>query len=252
MMTQMGLDKCPPFISSQMQPNAASLPASEGRGRRLAITISRQTGCGAHIVGERVAQHLHLRFPDETRPWAVFDRNLVEKVLDDHNLPRRLERFMPEDKMSEFTDVLEELLGTHPPYWTLIRHTSETILRLADRGNVIIIGRAANVITRGLNYAFHVRLVGSLEKRLAHVQQVTGLDGNAALDYIRKEDRGRQRYLKKYFEADLDNPLLYHLVINTDLVSYDRAAAMITDGALDRFYKLNPAPERRAADISAF
>ena len=32
------------------------------------------------------------------------------------------------------------------------------------------------------------------------------------------------RYVKKYFGKDIDDPLLYHLVINTDLVSYGESA----------------------------
>jgi cytidylate kinase len=52
------------------------------------------------------------------------------------------------------------------------------------------------------------------------------------MDLIHTEARGRRRYLRKYFGADPDDPKLYHLVINTDLVNYEMAAAMILDAAL--------------------
>jgi len=38
---------------------------------------------------------------------------------------------------------------------------AETILHLAEQGNVILIGRGANLVTRELQHVFHVRLVGS-------------------------------------------------------------------------------------------
>jgi cytidylate kinase len=79
-----------------------------------------------------------------------------------------------------------------------------------------------------------VRLVGSLEKRGAHIQELNHLDKEAALELIRRDDRGRRRYLKTHFRADLDDPLLYHLVINTDLVSYEDAAQIIADAMLKR------------------
>jgi cytidylate kinase len=158
----------------------------------------------------------------------------VEKVLEDHNLPQRLARFMPEDRVSEIADTMDELFGLHPPSWTLVRQTTETILHLAELGNVILIGRGATVITNKLDYVFHVRLVGSLKKRVAHMQELNGLNKKAALDLIRQEDRGRRRYLKTHFKADLDDPLLYHLVINTDLVSYENAAQIIADAMLKR------------------
>ena len=50
---------------------------------------------------------------------------------------------------------------------------------------------------------------------------------------IQNEDRVRARYLKKYFDTDLNDPLLYHLTINTDLVSHDEAAGLIAEAVLN-------------------
>ena len=80
----------------------------------------------------------------------------MEKVLEDHSLPNRLARFMPEDRISEISDTMDELFGLHPPSWTLVRQTADTILHLAELGNVIVIGRGAAVITRKLDYVFNV------------------------------------------------------------------------------------------------
>jgi cytidylate kinase len=201
---------------------------------RRAVTISRQTGSGAHTVAEKLAALLQAHTPKEACPWVVFDRNLVEKVLADHDLPERVARFMPEDRISSISDTMEELFGLHPPSWLLVRKASETILRLLELGNVILIGRGATVISAKLDHVFHVRLVGSLEKRVQHVQELNHLSKEAALRLIQREDRGRKRYLKRYFKTDLEDPLLYHLAINTDLVSYDEAARIIADTVLKR------------------
>ena len=50
-------------------------------------------------------------------------------------------------------------------------------------------------------------------------------------DFIAREDKGRARYIKKYFEVEVDDPLNYHLTINTSLVSYDAAAELIVTAA---------------------
>jgi hypothetical protein len=230
--TEIRLEKCLPFISAQLQSPEPPPGVRVNGAVRLAVTISRQSGSGAHVVAEQLAHYLQDRTPDHALPWMVFDRNLVEQVLDDHHLPQRLARFMPEDRTSEVADILDELLGLHPPSWTLVRQTAETILRLAEQGNVILIGRGANLITGGLKHVLHVRLVGSLEKRVEHMRQTRFLMNRAALKSVLSEDRGRRRYLKKYFGQDPDDPLLYHLVLNTDIVSYDEAARMIGDAAL--------------------
>ena len=227
-----GLERCRTFIDTQIQPAGKGLISIRDGELRHAVTISRQTGSGAHLVAEKLADCLQAYTPKDARPWTVFDRNLVEKVLEDHNLPQRLARFMPEDRVSEIADTMDELFGLHPPSWTLVRQTTETILHLAELGNVIVIGRGATVITSKLDYVFHVRLVGSLERRVAHIQELHRLDKRAALELIRREDRGRRRYLKTHFNADLNDPLLYHLVINTDLVSYENAAQIIASTML--------------------
>src|SRR5262245_1902421 len=201
------------------------------RAHPRAVTISRQARCGAQQVAETLARLLEDRRPKGSAPWTVFDRNLVEKVLEDHQLPHRLGRFMPENRISEIEDILDELFGLHPASWLLVRQTAETILHLATVGNVIIIGRGGNVITAELDYVFHVRLVASLNRRVEHIQQQEGLNHKAALQFIQQEDRGRQRYLRKYYHTDINDPLLYHLVINTDLIPYEKAARLIADAA---------------------
>ena len=102
--------------------------------------------------------------------WTIFDRNLVGKVLQDHNLPERIAKFMPEDRTTEIADTMEELFGLHPPSWLLVRKVTETVLHLAELGNVILIGRGAAVVTANLSHVFHVQLVSALEKRVQRIQ----------------------------------------------------------------------------------
>ncbi len=231
MNAELDFERCLTFINSQLRPGRIF---PNGAPQRRAVTISRQTGCGAVTVAQKLVEYFQTRSPREARQWAVFDRNLVEKVLEDHHLPKRLAKFMPEDSLLAIDDTIDELLGLHPPSWILVRRTAETILNLAELGNVILIGRGANVITRKLDYAFHIRLVGSLEMRLKRIQESNHLDAKAALQFIRCEDRGRARYLKKYFQKDIEDPLLYHLTINTDLVSCEDTARLIGNAVMGR------------------
>jgi cytidylate kinase len=141
---------------------------------------------------------------------------------------------MTEDRISELDDMIEESFGLHPSRWVLVRKTSETILHLANLGNVILIGRGANIVTRKLPRVFHVRLIGSLDRRVERLREEHPQGEKAALKFLRAEDKSRRRYLKKYFGKDADDPTLYHLVINTDLVSPETAATMIGNAVLER------------------
>ncbi|HVM49047.1 MAG TPA: cytidylate kinase-like family protein [Candidatus Acidoferrum sp.] len=234
MRAQPSFERCKAFIDSQLHSDSKAL-AAVGLGEQWrAVTISRLAGAGAHEVGEALAQHLQAHSPKNAPPWTQFDRNLVERVLRDHQLPERMARFMTEDRISELHDTVDELFGLHPPSWTLVRQTADTILKLVELGRVIIVGRGGGIITRGLDYVFHVRLVGSLERRIQHVEEYYKLSRKEAAAFVEREDRGRRRFLRKYFQLDIDDPLLYHVVINTDLVSYRQAGQMIGDALLGR------------------
>lgn len=234
MKTAVGLEQCLAYLTCHLQP-----PAKPGRdlreeARPPAVTISRQTGVGAHAVAEQLAAYLQTHGPKSDVPWTVFDRELVEKVLEEHNLPKEFARFMPEDRISRLDDLMEELLGLHPPSSLLVRQTTETILHLAELGRVILLGRGANIITRKLPNVFHVRLVAPLEQRVAHVAEVQRLSRRAAEQVVAKEDRGRARYLRRYFGANVEDPLLYDLTINTERVTFEQAARLIGEAVLDQ------------------
>ncbi|HEV2437492.1 MAG TPA: cytidylate kinase-like family protein [Verrucomicrobiae bacterium] len=225
-----GIDPCAAFISSHL-PFAGGLGVHTESAVHRAVTISRQTGCGALVVAEKLAHYLqgHSR---NAALWTVFDRNLMDKVLEEHNLPACLARFLPEDRVSEIENFLDEVFEVHPPAETIIRQIAETMLGLAALGKVILIGRGGNVITARLPNVLHVRLVAPFEKRVEHAHQYYNMTRAEAQKFCLTEDHGRARYLKKYFNADIDDPLLYHLIINTGQMDYDAAAKLIGEAVL--------------------
>lgn len=226
------LDRCFSFVNCQLQPATRTATSSDSAPPKCAVTISRQSGCGAHAIGEKLCAYLQSRMPKDAVPWTLFDKNLVEQVLKDHQLPERLARYMPEDRVLELNDIMDELFGLHPSMWTLTEKTSQTILRLCELGSVIVLGRGANIITAKLPHVVHVRLIASIERRIKHMQYFEELTIKDATARVHAEDLGRERYVRKYFNVDIDDPLLYNLTINTDLVPFDDAARMIGDLAL--------------------
>ena len=218
-------DQCLSFLNTQIKPSAK--PPAKVATQFRSVTLSREAGSGGNSVAERLTKLLSEHDRKAPRPWTLFDRNLVEKVLEDHQLPGRLAKFFPEDRLTELQDIMDEVFGLRPTSWTLVQQASETILQLAALGNVVLVGRAGNIVTRKLPDVLHVRLVGSLEIRARRMAENRGMTRKSALDFIHQEDVGRRRYLKKYFGADIDDPLLYHLVINTDRVSIEDATDTI-------------------------
>jgi cytidylate kinase len=198
------------------------------------ITISRETGAGAVTIAQMLVERLNAvsKPSGDTASWMIFDRNLAKHVLTDHELSQNLEKFMVEDARLPVEAIVEELLGLHPTQWTLVQHTTKTILRLAALGRAILVGRGAEAITSRLPFVFHVRLVAPLEKRIQHTSKYYKLTEEDAAKMIKEADHARRRYVRRYFDADVEDPLLYDLVLNTGRLGFVRTAELIAQAAM--------------------
>jgi cytidylate kinase len=47
---------------------------------------------------------------------------------------------------------------------------------------------------------------------------------------VREQDQARRRYLRRYFNAEIDEPTLYDLTLNTGRMGFARAAEAIAAG----------------------
>lgn len=226
------MDVCKTYLDCQVKCSEGVLKRKNERAVQPFVTISRQTGAGGITVGENLIKFLREHDQKATCPWTVFDKNLIQVVLKEHDLPASIEKYMPEQTISESKDWLEELFDLHPSEWTLVHKTSETILHLAKLGDVVLMGRGANLITKQLKSGFHVRLIGSLEKRIKHAADYYQLSQAKAAKFVDQEDKGRKNYLKKHFDQNIDDPLIYDLILNTDRISCEDAAHIIGEEVL--------------------
>jgi cytidylate kinase len=228
-MMNANLDRCLSFISSHTIPSAQAV--SETHVRR-AVTISRQAGGGGLIVAEKLAGYLQRHAPPEGPAWTVFDRELMAKVLADHDLPQHLAKFLPEDRVSQIEDALADIFQVRPTAQTVVHQTAETLLKLAELGSVILVGRGGNIVTAKLPHVLHVRLVAPLEDRIERIARDDHKSPDEARRFCLEEEQARARYLKTYFNADINDPLQYHLIVNTSRVGYENAARLIGDTLL--------------------
>jgi hypothetical protein len=227
-----GLEKCRRYIEShshERKLNNRKFPAGP------CITISRETGTCAKCVSEELIKFFQGKSKENKSHWTIFDKNLIEKVLTDHQLPGFLEKLMGENKISFFASMLNEMLSGLPGQWTLIRKQSETILQVAALGSVIIIGRGANIITQNLSNAFHVRLIAPLNERIKTFAEVHRLDFKKAKSIVEQHDTCRMKYVYTVFNRKIDDPSLYHIVINTKRLTFKQIANTIGLVIIERF-----------------
>jgi cytidylate kinase len=179
------------------------------------ITISRQSGSLDSQIAQMVAERSGYRLV-----W----RELINQAA--------RQAGAPEVALA----MLDELgiLGLSPSseacqaYRDAIR---QVILDLAEAGNVVIVGRAGQVVLHGRPDVLHVRLIAPEAIRIERIAEQQHISYPAAQAQIKASDRSRRLYLKNCFEVDWNDTYLYHLSINTGLIGIDEAASLICEAA---------------------
>jgi len=227
-------DRYSSYISSQLKSLKSKLP-NEKRAESPFVTISRQTGAYSFTIPQALCDFLKKNDRRAKCSWAVFDKELIEKITQEHNLPETVIPYLSETTVSEIQDLVEETLGLHPSHGSLVHSTGKTILHLGQLGYCIIVGRGANIVTAKLSGGIHIRLISPWEKRLDHIREYYQLTKKEAETYILTEDRNRANYVKKYYGKDINDPLLYDAVLNVDRLGFQKTIQMIGDLVFKRF-----------------
>jgi cytidylate kinase len=202
------------------------------------ITISRQLGSGAEQIAKTLCQTLN---------YAYFDANLMRSVIAESGLPLAEPIDFAEHDY-RVMNILEKLLpmrrlvGHALVRWPsgkselreFYEHESVELVRFlvrtaARRGNVVIVGRGGQAILKDEPDALHVRIVAPLVERIRRTQHTLGVTRAEATRLINERDRAAAEYLLRFHGIAWDDPLLYHLVINTGRWSTGRAAQLIVD-----------------------
>jgi cytidylate kinase len=98
----------------------------------------------------------------------------------------------------------------------LSRYTAEEILELAQEGNVIIRGWGATGVLRHIPNVLRVRICAPMHFRERVMMERLGLeDASAARREIERNDAAHAATMRGFFSVDWQNPLLYHMVLNT-------------------------------------
>ena len=179
---------------------------------KFSITLSRQLGSLGCEIGHAVKDRLGYRLV-----W----RELVNEAGKRSGAP---------ELALECIDELG-LLGITVPakYRAGYKWAMEEVMKeMVEEGNMVIIGRAGQVILGGFPNVIHVRIIAPLELRARRIAEKRSISIEGAQAQVEASDRNRRLYLKRFYNARWDDPNLYDLIINTERVAPELAAEIIS------------------------
>jgi cytidylate kinase len=219
------------------------------------ITISRQEGSGGNRLARGLAKALDYRLVDKESLTRVAGLALVsaehEESAQGGESPvmrflHALARGLPD--LDDYYQAYSELYAEHPeaaehyvhygrekvkadfsrlPPSESLRFFKSAIRELAERGNVILIGRGSQVLLADFPHTLHVRVTAAHDQRVATVARQRGVSEDLARDTIREADDFRADYLKANYDRDVDDASLYDLVLSMNKLAVDDAATFI-------------------------
>ncbi len=195
-------------------------------GTNSLVTLSRQFGAEGEEMAFRATEIL-TGMSHGKQPWIVVDQDMGERVIADHHLPTRISRFFSGEEVLSIEEHIEGIFGISVPGATRIENLTRTIVQLARIGHVILVGRAAHLITAKFPRAVHVRVIGSFERRVERIAASRHCTWDEAAAEVRKVDQQRRRFIATYFHSNLEDLSPFDMILNTDRVSVEEGAHMI-------------------------
>jgi cytidylate kinase len=203
------------------------------------ITITRQFASGGSDIAQRVARGLH---------WTVIDNEFVDEVARRAGLPAE-EVAQREERAPGLLERLARTLAVASPELfiaapsvpqverdeaAIIKLTERIIHEAAVEGRVVLVGRGAQAVLAQRADALHVFVVASRAWRVRLAMERLGIEAAEAGKRIDETEHRRDQYVKRYYERRRDDPTRYDLVVNSERLGFEGAAAAVVGEARRR------------------
>jgi cytidylate kinase len=198
------------------------------------VAISETAGSLGIEIGRKLAEELG---------WEFADREIIAKASQQFGEDVMDLRHSVEEKPT----LWERFSDARQRYKTYIE---AIMLEMAARDNVVLAGRSSTIVLRQIQHVVRVRTTAPERRRAKYVEHQQGLTPEASLDFVRQSDRERAARVKFLYRVDVDDPLLYDLVLSTERLTVERGAALIRETLRDERFQSSETARKEVVDLS--
>jgi len=201
-----------------LQWNRIKAETKDVKSRISVVTISRESGSGGTIIAEKLASEL---------AFDLFHREVIQEMAESANISTRIVETLDEKGLSVLEDSVAAMIRDRH-LWPdeFLRYLMKVVGTIGKHGRAVIVGRGAQFILSE-NENLKVRVIAPLAMRIHNVAKALDMSESEAQKRILKNDSDRRSFSRKYFYADVTDPLNYDLVINTARMSIDAGVKAI-------------------------
>jgi len=185
------------------------------------LTISHEMGSGGAEIGMAVAKRLAYTYVDNeellgrAQRYGLAEDRLARLVED---RPSWVERFDAETRRC-------------------IMALQVVLYEFAQDDNVVLMGGGGQWLLRGVPHVLRTRIVAPFPERVTRLTATLSAQGRERVtpktvaQFIRRDDIQKTARMRYLFDADVKDPSLYDLLINTAAFSREAAVELLADVA---------------------
>ncbi|MCX5834790.1 MAG: cytidylate kinase-like family protein, partial [Deltaproteobacteria bacterium] len=203
------------------------------------ITVSRESGSGGSEISRILAKDLGM---------DLMGGQIIQKVAESSKMSTKVIESLDEKAVSTLDSLVTSMFSARSISGTeYFRHLTQVILTIGKHGNAIVVGRGAHMILPKEG-TFRLRFIAPMAFRIQNLMRSRDYTKKDAEEYIKKREGDRLAYLKKHFQSDPADPSQYDMVVNTEKMGLEGAAAAVKVAFLAWANSRHPAeePARRA------
>ena len=203
--------------------------------KQFVITIGRQLGCGGKEIAEKLARDLGVK---------VYDKALLQAAACESGIDASLFEQADESESNSLFGGFFSIHGSMSEYFSggscidndsLFEIQSETIRNIAQNESCIIVGRCAEYVLRDHPAMLSIFITADHDDRVERVMRAEGLEYEAAVDFIEKNDKKRRSYHDYYATTRWGEASSYDICINLSRLGVEGTVDFIRQFVIKRF-----------------
>ena len=189
------------------------------------ITISREFGSGGRTIGKKLAERLGVPYYDKELVNEValetgFDPRYIEEAGEHAPIGGRLAYAF---NMQGVPGIMRGLSATDF-LWCIQR---EVILRIADKGPCVIVGRSADYILKDRKDALHVFVHADMDFRAERIVRLYGQSEKTPEQRLRDKDERRKLYYRSFTMREWGDVHNYDIALDSGRLGLDACVEAI-------------------------
>lgn len=186
--------------------------------KRSTISVSREPGSGGRIIAAELAKKLG---------FDLFHQEVLHQMAQSAHVDTRLIETLDEKGLNLLEETISSVVNEHH-LWPdeYLKHLMKVVGVIGEHGRSVLVGRGANFILPK-ERCLRVRIIAPMAERVKRVCKEFGVSAEDAKRRVIRTESDRRAFVRKYFYADVADPLNYDFTINTEHLSVSDAVESI-------------------------